>query len=132
MKVFGLSKQERLNKKKEFELVYSAGQTVYSRNRKLKATFVVLNTETESGVRIAAGVFKKSGNAVWRNRVKRLIKESYRLNKQKLNAKCQENQKQVLVVFSLYSINKRKCSKPKLDTIIFDVVELIEQIIKAF
>jgi ribonuclease P protein component len=131
LKNYGLSKSERLCKKKEFELVYSTGKTVICRNKKLKATYIAFDDENEGAVKIAVGVFRKSGNAVWRNRIKRLIKESYRLNKHMLIDKAKETRKQVFIVFSLYSFNKKKCNDPKLSMIKNEVLEMIEKIIKA-
>lgn len=131
MKQFGLSKNERLSKKKEFDLVYSIGRTLFSRSNNIKATFVVTELE-DKGVRIATGVHRKSGKAFWRNRAKRLIRVSYRLNKHKLLEKSLELNKIILIVFSLNSINQKKNKKLHLDLFQDDIKELLERIKNSF
>ncbi|MBI9071939.1 MAG: ribonuclease P protein component [Melioribacteraceae bacterium] len=129
MKNHSFSKEERIKLKKDFELIYSAGKRVRSGNRKLKALFVLKNSEI-SGIKIAVAVHKRAGKAFWRNRVKRLLRESYRLNKEILVSKCEEN-KQLLVVFSLNTINQKKFPKPQLEDVYSDVVDIMKQISKS-
>ncbi len=70
-----LPKRKILRQKKEFQKVYRYGRSFANR-------YVVLYVFTVNGledkVGFAAG--KKLGNAVTRNRVKRLLRESYRLH----------------------------------------------------
>ncbi|MFA8342315.1 MAG: ribonuclease P protein component [Rhodothermaceae bacterium] len=131
MKRNSLSKIERLTRKKDFDLVYSTGRTLYSKKRKLKVTFVTRNVVERPGVKFAVGVSKRAGNAVWRNRVKRLLRESYRLNKHSLIEKLEETEKELLVVFSPNSINQKRHKHIKLDYIYDEVIYLIEQLGKS-
>ena len=80
MKNFSLTRNERVKKKRDFEKVYSSAKVLFSSDRLIKVHFLCVDSNL-SGVKIAAAVSKKVGNAVWRNRVKRLVKETYRLNK---------------------------------------------------
>jgi len=125
---FGLSAAERIKKRKDFEALYSAGKFIYSSDLKLKAVFIIENNETESGVKIAAAISKKAGTAVWRNRVKRLIKESYRLNKIPLLEKCKEKNILLKIVFSANQLNQKKIKKLYLKDIQPGVLDLMNKI----
>ncbi len=72
----GFSKQERLLKRADFLGLAGQGQKFHT------SDFVVLCKEhPASAVRIGITVSRKVGNAVTRNRVKRMIREFYRQNK---------------------------------------------------
>jgi len=73
---FKFTKQERIKKKKEFEKVFQEGKVI--KNGKV-VLYVMPNGLDVS--RLGLVVSKKVGNAVRRNRVKRLLREVYRLNK---------------------------------------------------
>lgn len=125
---FKLSSVERIKSKKDFEVIYSSGTIFYSSDYKLKAIFVKELNAAEPSVKIAAAVNRKSGNAVWRNRVKRLIKESYRLNKHILLPIAIEKKVQIKVVFSAYHLNKKNNNFVKLSDIFPNLVELMHKI----
>ncbi len=128
MKKFGLSKSERIKSRKEFQLVYSSGTTIYSSSQNLKAVFYIDNKSESGWARAGFAVHKKSGTAVWRNRVRRLIKESYRLNKEPLVDKCKSNSKLLLLVFSSNRINQENNKQIFFSNIEPDVLDLINQI----
>jgi len=72
-------KKDRVRKRKSYLTVYQRGVRVHSEN------FTVILTVNPSGdKRIGVTVSKKVGNAVKRNRIKRLLREFFRLNKDKL------------------------------------------------
>lgn len=128
MKAQGLSKKERIKNKNDFDLVYSAGKTIYSPNRKLKA--VICINDNDPGVKVGFAVHRRSGKAVWRNRVKRLLRVAYRLNKQSIIQLAFTKQKKVLIVFSLVSINQAKNKIINLSDVVPDVLGLIEKVKK--
>ena len=126
MKEFAVSKKEILSSKNEFNQVYNSGKTIYSNSRKLKAIFYINKDAGSEGLRVAFAVHKKAGTAVWRNRVKRLLRESFRLNRGIFSDSLKSMM--LLVVFSLNSINQRNHIKIKLSDIVSDVVELMNKI----
>jgi ribonuclease P protein component len=71
-----MGKNERIKKNSQFRFIYSRGKS-YS-NDKL-VLYMFRNKKNVN--RIGLSVSKKIGNSVVRNRIKRLIRESYRLNK---------------------------------------------------
>ena len=126
MKEFAVSKKEIICTKNEFDQVFNSGKTIYSNSRKLKAIFYINKNTGSEGLKVAFAVHKKAGSAVWRNRVKRLLRESFRLHKGVLS----ESLKNVFlsVVFSLNTINQRNQIKIKLSDIISDMIELMNKI----
>ncbi len=77
--IYKLSKQGMLHKNKNFQAVYKAGKSYANR---MVVLYVLPNIGNVRRVGFAAG--KKLGNAVIRNRVKRLLRDSYRLNQYRL------------------------------------------------
>lgn len=128
MKSAGLSKTERIKRRKEFQLVYASGKTVYSHQNKFKATIFFIENESHPFVKVAFAVHKKAGNAVWRNRVKRLLRESYRLNKKDLLVQSELKKTSVFVVFSPNSINKKKQGTLFLKNVMPEIIDLLKKI----
>jgi len=125
LKRFGLSKNERIKKKNEISRLFNSGKRIYTNSRNLKAIFCF--GEDDSGtIKIVPAVHKKAGNAVWRNRVKRLPRESYRLNKKILSDIIEE--RTLLLMISPNSINKRKLPHIVLSDVQDDVIELLNKI----
>mgnify|MGYP001062317206 CR=1 FL=1 len=74
-------KHERIRKRKNYLRVYRNGDRVYSEN------FIIVLSENRSGVkRLGLTVSKKVGNSAKRNRIKRLLREFFRLNKNRFPA----------------------------------------------
>jgi ribonuclease P protein component len=128
LKRFGLSANERIKSRKDFEDLYTRGTTVFSSTKKIKAVYIIDHNSDKSGVRISIAVSHKSGKAVWRNRVKRLLKESYRLNKDILVTKTIILNCFIRLIFSPYSINMRKNKNIYLKEIMPDVIEVMSRI----
>ena len=79
--MFSLPRRRILKNKRDFQIVYQNGRSFA--NRYLVLYVFPLKTLKNKKVGFAAG--KKLGNAVVRNRVKRLLRESYRLEQSKIN-----------------------------------------------
>ena len=131
MKPYGLTAGERIKSKRDFENIFKSGNTIYSSDNKIKAIYIVNENSEKCGVKIATAVFKKSGNAVWRNRVKRLLKVSYRLNKKTLTETCSNKKILLKVVFSLNTINQNNTRTVKLNDIQSAVADIISKINKT-
>lgn len=76
---FTFKKEERLLRRAEFLTVTEGGKKVHTRN------FIIFTRPNNlSFSRIGITVSRKVGNAVRRNRVKRVVREFFRLNKAKI------------------------------------------------
>jgi ribonuclease P protein component len=75
----GLQREERLRSKKDFEAIAKEGRRRHTKN------FLVITRKNNQGFsRLGAVASKKLGKAVERNRVKRLMREFFRRNKDRL------------------------------------------------
>lgn len=128
MKKQGLSKSERIKNKNDFEKVYNFGTTIYSSNRKLKATYFFDKTNERGLIKAAFAVHKRAGNAVWRNRMKRLLRESFRLNKMTFYENINLSGLFLLIVFSPNTINEKSDKKIKLAEVMPSLVEIMNKI----
>jgi ribonuclease P protein component len=79
--VLSLRKADKLRKNKKFQAVYKGGKSVSNR---LLVLYMLPNQSNCNKIGFAAG--KRLGNAVIRNRVKRMMREAFRLNRDKLPA----------------------------------------------
>lgn len=131
MKKFGLSQQERIKSEKDFKLIYSSGKILISDDQKLKAHYFVVHGQSQPLIKIAPAVSRKAGHAVWRNRLKRLIRESYRLNKYVLAEECIRKECSLLIVFSPYSVNMKKKKDVALTDIMPAVLSIMQKIVKV-
>lgn len=129
MKNFSLTRNERVKKKRDFEKVYNTAKVLFSSDRLIKVHFICSENNV-AVIKIAAAVSKKAGKAVWRNRVKRLIKESYRLNKKALLEKVLLKKIQLLLVFSPSRLSEASNKKIYLHDVSPGVVELMNKIIQ--
>lgn len=128
MKQFGLSAKERIKNKKYFDLAYSRGETLFSSSNRLKAIFFIDRSPDMIGIKAGFAVSKKSGNAVWRNRIKRLLREAFRLNKEILTHSILNNKVKLLIVFSPNTVNQENSKNIFLDELKPDVIDLMNQI----
>ena len=128
MKQFGLSAVEKLKSRKEIKKVILLGTIFFSADKKIKAIYLAEENQEKPTVKITTAVYKKLGCAVWRNRIKRLIRESYRLNKHELILKSTKKKIDLKIIFSLQNINEKTNKHVKLKEIIPGVLDVINKI----
>ncbi len=128
MKKYGLSADERIKRKKDFDVIFSSGTFIHSTGKKIKALYIVEKNNIEPGVKIAAVAGKRQGNAVWRNRIKRLIKESYRQNKEILSGISTEKKILLKIIFSPFSLNQKNNKVLSLEDIWSDMLDVMTKI----
>jgi ribonuclease P protein component len=97
---FTLGKQERLKSRKQIEQLFREGKkiavTPYYIYYRINPVAEIPIDATQFGVGVSAKNFKR---AVDRNRIKRLTREAYRLQKNPLQQKLKEIKKQLLIFF---------------------------------
>jgi len=131
LKKYGLQANERIKRKKDFETIYHSGNVILSSDKKIKALYIIKNNSQSPGVKIAVTVFKKAGSAVWRNRLKRLLRESYRLNKTEIVGVCKKNQKLLKLIFSSNLFNQKKHNKITIYDVMPGVIEILNSVKKT-
>jgi len=114
VKKYGLSAREIIKHKKDINKVFQSGTTLLSSDKKLKAYYFVDITAKQPGIKFAVAVSKKLGNAVWRNKLKRLFRVAYRLNKSSLTDRCLIKSKGVNLILSPFRLNQEKDKALKL------------------
>lgn len=101
VKKFTLKKDERLKRRKIIEQLFSEGRSVavFPIRAQYKIYDNVLTNPLQAGFSVSSRNFKK---AVDRNRIKRLMREAYRLQKNTLQETLQTKQQQ-LALFFIYT-----------------------------
>lgn len=92
---FTLGKKERLKSRKLIEELFSKGKSFTI--QPLRVIYLFKETGLQMGAGASARHFKK---AVDRNRIKRLIREAYRLQKPELEEKLRQDNKGLIVFFT--------------------------------
>lgn len=131
---FETSKTERpfiwLKNDLDFELVYKNGRTIISNDKKLKARFLVDSESKNKILKLGLSVISKKGNSVWRNRIKRILRESLIQNEEFLLGIANQTKTSLLIIFSPYSINQKGLKKIFLSDIKPPVLDLLNKIKK--
>jgi ribonuclease P protein component len=123
---FGFKKEERLCSKKTIEKLFAEGVSFLSYPIKI----IFLETEITSSFPIQSGFAASKKNfkrAVKRNRIKRLMRESYRLKKHILYDSLDEKQ---FAIFFVY-IGKELPKQDKIDKAMSKAISLLIKKTKA-
>lgn len=121
---------DRLINDSDFELVYKMGRVVISEDKKIKAKYLFKSKERNNTAKIGLSVVSKKGNAVWRNRIKRILRESLRTERETLRNIIEQINTDLLIVFSPYSINQTNSKKIFLKEIKPAVLDILKRIEK--
>lgn len=96
-KQFSLNKKERLKSRKQLDRIFTKGESITAFPVKI---FYELNEDQDNIFKTGVGVSRKNfKKAVDRNRIKRLLRESYRTEKAELLNYLQQNKKQIALFF---------------------------------
>ncbi len=96
-KQFTLGKEERLKSRKQTELLFSEGKKFTIAPFRFHYSF---SKAEKASMQFGAGVSKRNfKKAVDRNRIKRLMREAYRLQKRTLQEKLNEKNMQLNIFF---------------------------------
>ncbi|MCW8805102.1 MAG: ribonuclease P protein component [Ignavibacteriaceae bacterium] len=118
----------RLINDRDFELVYKTGLVIISEDKKIKANYLFESKDINNTVKIGLSVASKKGNSVWRNRLKRILRESLRMDRENLQNIIELKNVNLLIIFSPYSINQTNSKKIFLKEIkpaIWDILKRI-------
>ena len=101
-KQFTIGKEERLKSRKQIENLFDKGKSFVL--TPFRVYFIMISEmpvqKGESGLKFGTGVSAKNfKKAVDRNRIKRLTREAWRLQKNEIREKTSETQKQLNVFF---------------------------------
>ncbi|MCZ2224896.1 MAG: ribonuclease P protein component [Chitinophagales bacterium] len=126
-KIFSYKKREKLKSKKLIEQLFAQGKSFVV--HPIKITFMsVENAFEKSNIQVGVGVSKRNfKNATDRNRIKRLIRESYRLNKIALHEHLKNTNNQI-AIFLFYVDNEL----PQFHTLQAKMKTIIDKLINQF
>ncbi|SFI38959.1 ribonuclease P protein component [Halpernia frigidisoli] len=97
LKEFGYSKEEKLKQKKEISLLFEKGKWQTCGNLRIIFLKENLAENLQFGVSVSKRFYKK---AVDRNRIKRLLREAFRLNKTEFKDTFGDNSSAMLFYIS--------------------------------
>ncbi|MDZ7625746.1 MAG: ribonuclease P protein component [Ignavibacteriaceae bacterium] len=121
---------ERLKGKSDIGDVYKKGRTIISTDKKLKA-ILLSSAGRINKIRVAITVSSKAGNSVWRNRLKRIIRESIRQEKEFLKDQININKQELSIIFSPYRLNQGNFDQVFLKDIKPAVTDILNKITKS-
>jgi ribonuclease P protein component len=119
---------DRLINYSDFELLHKIGRVVISEDKKVKAKYIFGSKYRNSAAKIGLAVASKMGNAVWRNRIKRILRESLRTEREILRNIIVLKNADLLIVFSPHSINQANSKKIFLNEIKPAVLDILKKI----
>jgi ribonuclease P protein component len=130
-KLYGLGRQERVKSRKSIEELFATGKSFTLLPLRVVYIFVPRDNH-ESSVQIGVAAAKKNfKKAVDRNRIKRLMREAYRLQKNPLKTAMAEKKESMLRIFFIYTGNEIPSLvliKQKMEKAILRLVEEIKSL----
>ncbi|GAB1442312.1 hypothetical protein MASR2M39_11470 [Ignavibacteriales bacterium] len=126
MSKLSLNKRERIKGKKSFEEIYNSGKKITSSDKRVRAIYKVLESDAIPQVKIAVAVSKRAGKAFFRNRIKRLMREAYRLNKLEIFNFIKPGYNLYILLLPYSYLDKNK--KYRLEYFTHSIVDILEKI----
>jgi ribonuclease P protein component len=130
---------KRIKSKGEIEKIYTLGKPIISTDKKVKAIYLLTPHENLAEIKYAITLSSKTGNSVWRNKFKRLIRESVTAEADLLREIILLGKSDLSIIFSsgsITQINHRQIFlndiKPAVFEILFKLKKPLEKEKKAF
>jgi len=121
---FTLKKTERISFQREIDCLFAQGNVFIS--YPLRVVYIEQKPFSGAPVSILVSVPKRRfKRAVQRNRMKRLMREAYRLNKTELLRHCQEKESGLLIAF-LY-IGNELCRWNEMETAMCKALNILKE-----
>jgi ribonuclease P protein component len=120
---------ERLKSENNIDAVFKKGGVIISSDKRLKANYISSNDATRT-TRIAITISSKAGNSVWRNRLKRIIRESLKQEKEFFEDRANNNM-ELSIIFSPYKINQANLKHLFLKDIKPAVTDVLNKLLKT-
>jgi ribonuclease P protein component len=128
--IYTLRKNEILRGRKAFLKISSSNNKLFEQN--IFCCYEIENTDTTSDkVRVGFIVSKKNGNAVIRNRIKRLMRESYRLSKHIVFNTPTKKKFAVSIIFIYTKNNSTRARNLKLAAVKYEIEQLLIKLQKT-
>ena len=127
---FTLGKSERLKSRKQIEQLFAEGKTFPLSPFRVHYLVSPLNTGTVSHLQFGAGVSGKNfKRAVDRNRIKRLTREAYRLQKNQLQGILRQKnfQLNLFFIYTAKELPQFNNVKEKVNVILNKVIKIIDE-----
>ena len=122
---------ERIKNKVEITKIYSTGKTIISTDKKVKASYLLSSCSDRLKIKYAVNLSSKTGNSVWRNRFKRLIRESVRAEPDLLREIIFLNKSSLSIIFASGSITQRSNTRIFLHDIKPSVLDILYKLRKV-
>ena len=120
--------QEKIKSKSELEKIYSFGKAIFSQDKKIKANYTLTFRSSQPKIRYAITVSSKSGNSVWRNRFKRIVRESIRTEIDLIKERIFSDKLNLSIIFSPGRL--RQSTQKKI--FLRDLKPAVSEILKSF
>ena len=121
---FTLKKTERISFRKEIDCLFKQGDSFIS--YPLRVVYLEQKPLSRATVSVFISVPKKRiRHAVRRNRIKRLIREAYRLNKTSLIQHFREKESGLLIAFLF--IGNELCQWKELEAVLWKVLNILKE-----
>lgn len=122
MRQFSFPRSQHLKSTKDIKNLFSRGEVILSEKLFIKCHYLI-ESSIKFEIKIGFGVSKKAGNAVWRNRFKRLAREVFRQNKDVFSS---IEYVKILIMVTPYKLNSTKNKRLELKLIYDDIFSLLK------